>query len=235
MLYFVFGFAVMGLLGLPMVPYRGAVARVTESLVLFFALVALAFLLFSSVDAMRVCCVFIHKISTQERLEWHRRARNLHRVAGLPAELGSELLRMDLIVERTAVVGRMLVYPFLVLFLILLARNPFFDGWRWPLSLVIVVSAISLHAIVAAALLRSEAARSRGRILERSRYRLLQAACGAPGSPTAEQVREVIGIISSERRGAFLPLLRHPISQAAWLPSGGAGALALMEFFVRQG
>lgn len=73
----------------------------------------------------------------------------------LPAAI-SELTSMQkvrLIVERSTVVNRRVVHPFLVLFLLIAARNHYFDNWDFPPVLILALTVNSLVAITSASLL----------------------------------------------------------------------------------
>ena len=63
-----------------------------------------------------------------------------------------ELMKIELIAQRTEVVNRLVRYPFIVLLIMMVARNQYFDNWNFPLTMV-VGWAVNVALALAAALL----------------------------------------------------------------------------------
>jgi hypothetical protein len=77
-------------------------------------------------------------------------------------------------VETTKETGMLIFLPFIVQFLMLLARNSYFDNWTWPPAVVFVLVCNILLAGVAWGLLRGAAQRLRNTALQQLRSSLLK-------------------------------------------------------------
>ena len=169
----------------------------------------------------------------------------------------SDLLDAQLIADRTEVVGKLIIYPFIVLAILIVARVGFFDHWPWPLSLVIIFSIMSSYALACAVIMRRAGENARQKILERLQERLSQAHAGRGArrcldeadeaeaarheqaragtldeerrSIRVDQIRLLIEEVQRLQRGAFAPWSRHPIVKAVLLPFGGLGAVLLLD------
>ena len=93
-------------------------------------------------------------------------ARFRGRVGLEDAELGDWML-IRLIARDTGVVGRLIFYPFIVWLVILVSRMPYFDNWRTPIGLAIVISMSAVLAWSCAFMLRRTAESIRADVLER--------------------------------------------------------------------
>ena len=78
-----------------------------------------------------------------------------------------DLLDVRLIASRTAVIGQLFYFPFIVLLLMLVARNRYFDNWDWPSALVLIFLLNSTYAIYSYLILRRAAEKARGHSLRR--------------------------------------------------------------------
>lgn len=237
--YIAFGVVVIRLLGAPHLPYRGDTAFVTDRIVLYASISAVMVLTFFVVDATRLCRRFIDLLSNTPT-DWNGAAPTnlINGNSDLEAEDMGELLDAELIASRTEVVGKLILYPFIVLFILLIARNGFFDNWDWPLSLILIFGGAATYALLCAVILRHAAEKARLRIVRRLRLRAYRAAGGngdqeAPGR--TEQLRMLLEEIEGLRRGAFAPWSKHPIVKALLLPFGGIGAVVLLDLLATVG
>ncbi len=89
-----------------------------------------------------------------------------------PKEL-TEYLDIRFIAMRTDVVGKVIYYPFVIFFLIVVSRISLFDNWDWPLSLLIILIANVSLALLSAILLRRSAEEARKVALTKLRERQL--------------------------------------------------------------
>ena len=112
-----------------------------------------------------------------------------------------------------------------------MSRNALFDNWTWPFQLLIVIGGTAAYALWSAIRLRRTAEMARRRALESLNDRLIyKVAEGKGDSPEAQTAREMMTMIKEEGRGAFAPILQHPVFRALLLPSGGAGIWALTQY-----
>lgn len=137
-----------------------------------------------------------------------------------------ELMKIELIAQRTEVVNRLVRYPFIVLLIMMAARNHYFDNWHFPLTMIVgwVVN-VSL-AIAAALLLYRAAERARNASLARLNQDVLQGLDrGVTGEPDVKLIRQVIENIEGVSQGAFVPLWQQPVIESSFY-----GVLALLQY-----
>jgi hypothetical protein len=229
--YLLFGFVAMEMFGKPSVPYRGDASWWFDFFCTMFAVCGSIVLTFFVVDASRFSERLIHYLTVgltrwgEETRERWGKCRTLH-----PDDL-ADYLDIQFIARRTAVVSKLIYYPFVVLALLILSRLPVFDNWDWPLGLLLLMSVSSLYAIWAAFTLRSAAERARKQVLGRLRDRYLTCVSGGKDPQRGTALKELIEEVASVRTGAFAPISQHPVLGALLLPSGGLGVWALVEKF----
>ncbi|HEX8524567.1 MAG TPA: hypothetical protein VF669_20090 [Tepidisphaeraceae bacterium] len=228
--FYVFGLLVFAVLGWPTFPGRGVASLRFDlfvSALLSFALVALTFFV---VDAMRLNEVLIDYLSRGVTY-WPEKTRShwLKEVGSMKALDLAELLDVSFIAKRTEVVGRMIWYPFAVLFLIVMARLEVFAKWDWPASVIIMMLCMAAVASFSAALLRDAAEVARTEALKRLRNRLMLTLVNQQGA-RRDVIQRVISIVETVDHGAYAPLTRQPLIRAIVLPSGGVGVLALVQY-----
>jgi hypothetical protein len=148
-----------------------------------------------------------------------------------PERLLDEYLDIDLIATRTAVVGSLIYYPFILITLMIVSRISLFDNWTWPAGLFIVIAGNGGYAAWSAWMLRRTAENARQIALKNLNDILIaRTAEGLADGPEAQTARETISMITAEDRGAFAAISRHPLIGALLLPSGGAGIWALTQY-----
>lgn len=230
--YFVFSFLLMELLGTPNVPFRGQASVIVDTILDKASVVLMITSTLLVVDATRLCERFILLLADGPTV-WPDPEK---------ASGGALTEHVDypdwhdikLIAERTKVIGRLIVYPFIIIFLMLISRNSYFDNWDWPISLLIVMSLIAAHAILCALTLRKAAETARLRAIDRLRLKLLKEYAKGDkkiDGPRALQIKHIIEDIENITEGAFAPLSNHPVLAALALPFGGMGTLILLEMF----
>lgn len=152
----------------------------------------------------------------------------------MPAAEGlNEMQQIRLIVERTRIVNRRILYPFLVLFLLIAARSHYFDHWDFPPVLILVLTVNSLVALASASLLYLAAMQAKRRILAPLQQRLDRLAQGPvqAGSAAGEELpdkawRQIITDIDGIQQGAFVPFYQQPVIQATLV-----AALAFLQYW----
>jgi hypothetical protein len=113
------------------------------------------------------------------------------------------------------------------------SRHPVFDNWDWPIPLVAVFSFLLLTVLWSAMLLRLSAKRARRTALARVGERISQAKQQG-NLRRADELERVMNEIKSVQDGAFSRFRDNPIIAAVLIPSGGMGALAVIELVVRH-
>jgi hypothetical protein len=133
-----------------------------------------------------------------------------------------------LISRRTESVGNLIYYPFLILFLLIVARLPCFDDWTWTPSLIVALCMHFSVAFYAAWRLPRTATMYRDKVLGELRRIRRQALMIARKEP--DVIDTMIDEVESTHRGAFSYLWDQPAIRALLLPSGGIGMMTLIKF-----
>ena len=247
--YFAAGYLLLYLLGWPQVLARGAYARRWDWILARASALAVVLLTFYVADATllnRRLIQYLTKGTTQwsqtafdnlralwclqKRPRWLRR-KDKHVP---PNELLIDYLDIDLIAQRTEVVGGLIYYPFVITSLLILSRASIFDYWTWPLALILLIGFNVAYATFSAVYLRRTAELARTQALKRLNDRLMAyVAAGEGQCSDAEIIRETIKLIRAENRGAFAAVSQRPLLRALLLPSGSAGIWALLQYFPR--
>lgn len=137
-----------------------------------------------------------------------------------------ELMKIELVAQRTEVVNRLVRYPFIVLLIMMVARNHYFDNWHFPLTMMVGWTVNVLLAIAAALLLYRAAERARNASLARLNQQVLQGLDrGVAGEPDVKLTRQVIEDIEGVSQGAFVPLWQQPVIESSFY-----GVLAFLQY-----
>ncbi|MBN2473791.1 MAG: hypothetical protein JXB62_04245 [Pirellulales bacterium] len=227
--YLLFGVSLFLLTDFPHVPSRGDLSHGTAFGVTIGAVLVMITLVFFVLDATRICEKLLRKLAgtTPSWPPEGIRAVRERRKAADEDDL-SELLGIRLIAARTAVVGKLMYSPCIVVLLLILSRHPVFDGWglSWPL-LVLVTLNLS-GAVLCAIILRLQAGKARQAVLGRLNDRLAEATTDQT-TKRSRQIEQIIAEVSNEEQGAFCPITRDPLLGALAVPFGGVGGLLVLE------
>ncbi|MGH0035652.1 MAG: hypothetical protein ACQGVK_11560 [Myxococcota bacterium] len=226
LLYFTFGSTLFALLGSPGSPGRGRLVQGLDGFTIGVSVLLMIFLLFLVVDAIRLCIGWIDKLMDED-LSWQETTVNgVARTLDLPPRQAACWVRVNLIGERTAEVGRLVYYPLIVILLMLLARSTYFDGFAFPLALALVVGLNFTIVLVAAAVLNAAARDARDTCIKRMRE-VSAATQGARGPVPNVAKRETLdGVIEKLEQidvGAFRRISNQPLVRAAVLLATGLG------------
>lgn len=137
-----------------------------------------------------------------------------------------ELMKIELIAQRTEVVNRLVRYPFIVLLIMMVARNQYFDNWHFPLTMVVGWAVNVALAVAAAMLLYRAAEQARNAGLARLNHQVLQGLDrGSAGEADVKLTRQVIEDIEAVGQGAFVPLWQQPVVESSFY-----GLLAILQY-----
>ncbi len=189
----------------PNFPARGSFAFAAGTVVLWLSVIMLTGLVFFVIDATHLCQRFV--VAVRER-----------------DKESDELATVRFLGERTHVVGKLMLYPFTALLLMIFARHPILDNWNIPWPLILVMFFLFLVMVIHSLVLRREARRARQGILDQLREKLRKAA-----SNSREKYRLLIEEIERQNRGAFRPLTDDYVFRALAIPFGGTGGLLLID------
>jgi len=226
------GFAacLFGIVGRPSRPYRGNVADWSSVVVIFCASVALIFLTFFVIDATQLCRRFIRALVDAEA-DWKNPASIALVKQRLPPRSPKEerfvreLFTVRVIAECSHVVGKLILYPFIVVFLLFMARSPVFDYLAIGGALATVWALLLIGSASASVAMRIAAQNTRQAILSRLR----DALAARVGTPPGERLTQTIADIEDESRGAFRHWASDPMFSAMAILFGGGGTLIAIE------
>src|SRR5262249_36938841 len=244
----------------PFSPFRGRFSFWVDGLAFWLSLGLQIVLTFYVLDATTLCKKFISNLTKGPTVWPTQTYRQFEEECRLHRDYLDDWIDIRVIADRTKVVGKLIFYPFIGLFLIIISRNSFFDRWDWPVWFILVLGVNSACAIYAVLGLRRATEKARHDALERLNEKLLRVLGGErkllepesepgqakPSDPTvnasapksagkddpklADQIRALIQNIKDYEEGAFAPLSQHPVVAALAMPFGGAGILALLDF-----
>lgn len=242
---FIFIFFLAGLLWLKIgflpAPCRGAACFFIYDSLTFFSSVLLILWMLYVIDTSRLCRRFI-KILCEKKFPWpsaSKRINNESHFLAVDRLYLNELACINLIGEWTAVVSRLLYFPFIILFLLTIARYNYIDNFAWTIWLILIYSFIAIYAAGVVIALRVTAEKARKRAIEQLEKKL-----SADFSPhlsrslsreeQKRQIDQVIQKIKNNQEGAFMPFAKYPVLGALALPAGGTGLLYLIDYLVQS-
>jgi hypothetical protein len=137
---------------------------------------------------------------------------------------------IQVIARRTRAVAPLVVAPFLMLALMVVARSRLFDNWSlsWPIATAAALYVVWLGLL--ALLLKQAAEDCRTRALARMNADLRWMAGADDGRKAlVEPMKRLIAAVEAERSGAFAPPFDQPFFKGLLVPLGGAGGAQLVE------
>jgi hypothetical protein len=232
-IYGIFCIVVVKTFGVPSRPLRGVTTGKLDLIILFCTIFSFLFLTFFILDATMTCRGFVTRFLRKEA-KWSPESMEAFKgkIGTAEYEEGlSEWLLIRLIASSTAVVGKLIFFPFIVWFILFLARLSYFDKWPTPIGLVIVISMIALLTWGCAVMLRRSAEKLRADVVDRLSKKLIRAQWKKPpDKKPIERLKYVLDEVKSAHTGAFAPYLQQPVLQALVVPFGGVGMVQLIEF-----
>lgn len=206
-------------------PARGSVFLLDEAIFVLGTLFMMI-LIFLALDAQRLCIYWMKKL----RKELLQRANFAHECKDgkLATRCEPQKLKeiVALVADRTNEVDKLIYYPLIIIILMLLARNNFFDNWGFPQAIGILVC-INISMLIGAGLkLRNEARKVKTTALE-----CLDELPTNMQSPKQNE-NDIITMreqIMAVQGGAFQPMYDQPVIRALLLIMGSIG-LTISEY-----
>jgi len=138
-----------------------------------------------------------------------------------------------LLAEHTAAIDRLIVYPFILVALLVVARSRLFDNWDIGGAVLILLVVYMLWSIAMAALLNLSAERARRKALEgMAADELWLNGAGSDFNKIATAFPGLRAEVKALRKGAFAPFFEQPLVQAILVPLGGAGGVQLLDWLL---
>ena len=139
----------------------------------------------------------------------------------------------QLLAEHTAAIGRLIIFPFILVALLVVARSRLFDNWDIGGAVLVVLVIYVLWSIALAAMLNYGAEQARRKALDgmEADARWLNGA-GDNFDKLAKVFPSLIADVRALRKGAFAPFFEQPLVQAILVPLGGAGGVQLLDWLL---
>jgi len=225
--YIILCLCIIGFSGFPVKPIRGNISNDCDKFILISSVLSFIILVFYVFDVTFICRQFISNASDKKPIWSYESKQAFFSESGIVTDATiqketesswSELRLLQLIAKRTEAVGKLIFYPFIVLFILFVARINYFDNWHTPLGLAAVFSLSAAYAWSCALFLRRAAENARSYAIRRLNMDLQQVHFAKdPDEKQMMRIRFAIDEIKSIREGAFLPFLQHPAIQSLLL------------------
>jgi hypothetical protein len=220
----------------PIAPVRGPASLALDHFTAAAAVLSMLLLLVATLGRVAVSTLFLRRLYGDGAVampsDWS--AATLNRFCGASCKAAKSYVDLMLSARMTESVGEIVLYPFILSVLLLVARSSLFDNWVTPRGLLVMIAFGLALVIIAALALRHSAERIRRYTIEQ----LVKLEVRMHGSLGAEEdkscdaatVRLMREVATNLNKGAFAPLAEQPIVRALILPFGGAGAMSLLEY-----
>lgn len=234
-LHLLFGFILTKLLGgIPPAPFRGRASELIDCVLLISGVVLLVVLIFLVIDMTRLCIQWVRQ--TMKAKGWpDSTTRKYSDLLNLKPEWLDEWIDVQVIAEHTEAIQRLIYYPFIIFFLMILARSTLFDNWRTPIALLIIFLINLGYAVFCAYFLRSAVEGARQKAIGSLSDRLINVKGSADedAKRAADQLEVLIDRIKTMRTGVFAPFTQQPLVRAVLVPISGYGGITLIEYGLR--
>ena len=229
-----------GATGLPSVPFRGKFSQGCDLAVVFAASVVLIYLMFWVVDETHICLRFIKKLGRRELTIWPIEAYSHiphltpltdgHDISGAEA---SSYLDVCFIGKLSQEAVPLIIMPFVVLTLMIIARWSFFANWHWETLILAIFGIDSAVCVLCAVKLRNAAVDAKVRSIGEI-ARAAAAARAEQLSDKADALESLKALMEQNMDGAYVPWHQQPFVSALLLPFGGTGGLGILEYLLSK-
>lgn len=227
-------------IGFPVIPFRGPFSHGCDVLIVLSASLLLTYLMFWVVDETHICLRFVEKLGRREPTLWPLKA--FDRIPKLRPVLGTDRIRdnaassyLDVcfIGQLTGEAVPLIILPFVVLTLMIIARWNFFANWRWDPLVLMIFGFDAAICVCCAVKLRNAAVDAKERAV--GQMAVAAAMARADGrTPRAEALEALKALMEKNMEGAYKPWHQQPFVSAMLLPFGGSGGLGLIEYFLSR-
>ncbi|MDN5936580.1 MAG: hypothetical protein L0H75_10495, partial [Nitrosospira sp.] len=195
------GILLLQLLGFPFTPCRGPDCFTAAEYTMGLSVTALLFLIFYVIDATRICRAWVDCIA-EKKIRWpngrqtriaREQGQGIVRATTHPVEENpdylTEWLGIELIAERTRVLGNIIYFPFIIMVLLGIARHTYFDNWDFPVALIVLFVLTGGLVFSNAFGLRQSAATAKRKAIERLKVQLIGLADHEPDEQKQKRQR----------------------------------------------
>ncbi|TQK03506.1 hypothetical protein [Herbaspirillum sp. SJZ107] len=232
------------------VPQRGELSLTVHQWLHSLMFVAIYFLLFFVVDATTFCVSFVRGLTASRVVNWPSDTlRRFEKELQIPGVYLNKWINLQFIAMRTKCVSRLIYFPFIVLSLFLMSRNPFFDHWTMSgtgVALMVLGAGVALACALA---LRYAAEAARQDAIQDLSDEIMRASGGEPapswrGMPAAPpvnrsrpasgpkpaQLKLLLERMEQLHEGAFAPFWQQPLLKAFLLPFATLGGTSILDY-----
>ncbi|HYL19698.1 MAG TPA: hypothetical protein VEV20_13540 [Burkholderiales bacterium] len=207
--------------------FRGERSYAINHYIFMASVLSFNLLLFYVVDALIICNRCVKRLNIG--LDWPQPSyTKFKRDLGEGTPL-KEWMTVQFIASRTDAVGALVYLPFILLFLIIIARNSVFGHWNLTPSVVALLCVSAAIVIVAGLRLRGTTEAARSAALASLTDQLIVAK-GIPNDTLVRQLELIINEVKELRQGAFAPYTDQKFIRALLLPLAGLASTALIEY-----
>jgi hypothetical protein len=230
---------------------RGHRSHLIDTCVVLSAVLVFLAVLFYVVDAIRLASRFLERLGGG-RTVWPLKVLLHHAAAkGIRMEHLDGWLDVKCAVVKTREAWKLMLVPFVLLFLLAGSRNSYFDRWTWPWILVAIFAAYFCIVVLCwhtvrrmARLVRKSALKE----LEEDASMVRSSGHAKFWAPTSEgtmaeierdvylkRLNDLRDEIKNNKSGAFAHWVQDPAYLAFLIPTGSTGILAIMaQYFLKQ-
>jgi hypothetical protein len=153
------------------------------------------------------------------------------RPASSAHSLLDDWIDIQVVARQTKVVGLLIVAPFVVLAVMVLARSRLFDNWAmtWPIALTAAVYLLWLVGLAVALKISAEKLRTNALQRMQADLRWLGGA-GGGRDKLVEPFKRLISAVENNTTGAFAATFDQPLVTSLMVPLGGAGGAQLLDY-----
>ncbi len=217
----------------PVAPGRGAFSHVADFIILVGSGVFYTLLTLYVVQVTHVGCCAIRKLA-RRRTAWPQPL-----VSGEGARLNVDPDLLDgwldvrFVGSLTTTLGRLTLYPFVVLLFLCASVSPIFDTWDLRrgdgIILVLVMAALPIYCAWRLSRAAEEVrAAALGELTERKLAATDQSATGV------SRINQLMREVETCRAGCFRPVWEQPHVLAILIPLGGSGGIEILQRFLER-
>jgi hypothetical protein len=182
-----------------------------------------------TIDSAMICRRFILALSSGPT-DYNKATRALFSrdIENTDSECLEDWIDIQLVTELTEQVGKLVYYPTILLVLLLLARNGWWENWSWPPGYIFSFVCGLLLALASVWILQNAAKQSKQQAQEDLERKAAEAhAREEPPRSKASQAEKMLDELRNLKRGAFVPFWQNPVVTAFFASSGGITALQI--------
>jgi hypothetical protein len=228
-------------IGVPTSPTRGIFSVVCDRVLLIAASALMVYLLFWVVDETQSCLHFVSRLGDDNPSLWPEKAfekiLSVRKAAG--SRTGSERKAASSYIEvlfigrLTAEAVPLIILPFVVLTLLILASWNLFANWHMSPTVFAFYGVDTAICALCAFLLKNAAAKAKLRAVGNIGLSAADARAAGAGA-FADSLQALQSDMDANEEGAFLPWHQQPFVKAILLPFGGSGVLQAVEFMMSK-